>query len=825
MPTLLRDVSYFGRMLVKSPGFFAVAILILALGVGANTAIFSVLNAMLLRPLPFDEPDRLVRLFETEAAPGLYPFAAPDYLDWQTENRTLEGMALMGWPQRTNASGAGEPQSVLVMPVEADYFTVLGVRPRLGRTFAEGEDAEGRNRVAVLSHGFWQRQFAGDSGILSKTIELNARTHTIVGVMPATLAYPSTVEVYTPLDMSVKNLGPRGSHSYQAVGRLKPGVTIEQTQADLAVIAARLEQQYPDSNEKVGAAVRSMREVVTRNAREPLLILLGAVALVLLVACANVANLLLIRASGRRREIAVRLALGAGRRRVIRQLLTESVLLAIAGAAAGLVVAWWCLRLLESGAVLPAPPSGSVTIDLTVLAVTLAVAVATGLLFGVAPAFQATGLSLADELKASGRSVLGFGRRGGRVRDTIAVAEIAVSMALLVAAGLLLRSFDEMRRAEIGVDTEDVLTMSINLPEAAYATPAAQRQFFDRLAAELRAAPGITAASPSTLIPLEGGSNGYITVPGRDDAALKNQLFEVNSVGLDYFDVFRIPILQGRTFTPQDEDEAIRVAERVTELRGVADLPPDALKGLRRTAVINRTMAEFVWPGQDPIGRTFIASGQLPVTVIGVVGDVSVRGVRAGNLPQAYYPFPGSLSRSFPRQLSVKTSVPPSGVLASIRQRVRALDPALALIRPRTMDEVVSDGMEDTTIQTWLLGVFAALAVLLASVGLYSVMAFLVAQRTHEIGIRTALGAGPGDLMRLVYRHSVRLIGIGLAAGIGGALWLTRLLQSQLYGVTPNDPATFVAAAVLLTLIALAACGIPAWRAMRVSPITALRYE
>ncbi|MEW5982977.1 MAG: FtsX-like permease family protein [Acidobacteriota bacterium] len=348
-----------------------------------------------------------------------------------------------------------------------------------------------------------------------------------------------------------------------------------------------------------------MGEILTRNSREPLLILLGAVALVLLVACANVANLLLIRASGRRREIAVRLALGAGRARVIRQLLTESVLLASAGAAAGLAVAWWCLRLLESGAVLPAPPSGPVTIDLTVLAFTVAAAVATGLLFGLAPAFQATGMSLSEELKASGRTVLGFGRRGGRLRDTIAVAEIAVSIALLVAAGLLLRSFDEMRQADIGVDTQDVLTLSINLPEAAYPTPTAQRQFFDRLAADLRATPGITAASPSTRIPLEGGSNGYITVPGRDDAALRNQLFEINYVGLDYFTVYRIPVLQGRTFTPQDEDEAARVAERTIELRGIADPPPDALQNLHRVAVINRTMAEFVWPGQDPIGRTY----------------------------------------------------------------------------------------------------------------------------------------------------------------------------------------------------------------------------
>ncbi len=824
MRTLLRDVSHFGRMLAKSPGFFAIAVLTLALGIGANTAIFSVINAVLLRPLPFAEPDSLVRLFETEAAPGLYPFAAPDYLDWQAGNRTLDGMALYAGPSRFNVSGAGEPQSALTARVEADFFRVLGVQPLAGRMFADGEDAEGRNRVAVLSHGFWQRQFAGDPMVVSKTIRLNAETYTVVGVMPASANYPRNTEIWIPLDMAVQNLGPRGSHSYQAIGRLKPGTSVEAAQADLAVIAARLEKEYPDSNEKVGAAVVSMGEILTRNAREPLWILLGAVALVLLVACANVANLLLIRAGARRREIAVRLARGAGRGRVIRQLLTESVLLAAAGAAAGLLVAWWCLRLLESGAVLPTPPSGPVTMDLTVLAFTMAAAVVTGLLFGIAPAFQATDLSLSEELKAAGRTVLGFGRRGGRLRDAIVVAEIAMSIALLVAAGLLLRSFDRMQRAEIGVETRNVLITGINLPETVYATPAAQRQFFDRLTESLRTTPGIEAASASTVIPLEGGSNGYITVPGRDDSALKNQLFEYNYVGADYFRVFRIPVVQGRTFSPQDDDHAMEVAARIVELRGVPN-PPDALKGLSRVAVINRTMAAFVWPGQDPVGRTFVVGGQLPVTVVGVVGDVSVRGVRRGNLPQAYFAFSGALTRSFPRQLAVKAVVPPMTLLASVRQRVQALDPALALIQPRTMEDVVADGMADTSVQAWLLGVFAALAVLLASVGLYSVMAFLVAQRTHEIGVRIALGAGRGDLMRLVYRHGVRLIVIGIIAGVGGALGLTRLLRSLLYGVASNDPATFVLASLLLALVALAACGLPAWRAMRVSPITALHYE
>ena len=825
MRSLFRDLSHFGRMLANSPGFFAVAVLTIALGIGANTAIFSVINAVLLRPLPFADPDRLVRLFETEAAPGLYPFAGPDYLDWQAENRTLEDMALFAWPTRYNVSGAGQPQSALTVRVQSTFFPVLGVQPLIGRTFVEGEDAEGRDRVAVLSHGFWQRQFGGNPEALSKTIELNSEAYTVVGVMPASFGYPQGTEIWVPLDMSPVSLGPRGSHSYQSIGRLKPGVSAEEAQADLAVIAARLERQFPDSNEEIGAAVRSMSEILTRNAREPLWILLGAVALVLLVACANVANLLLIRAGGRRREIAVRLALGAGRGRVIRQLLTESVLLASAGAVAGLGVAWLCVRLLERLIAEPMPSGNPVGLDLAVLLFTLAATVVTGLLFGIFPALQATDLRLGDELKTGARGLAGFGRRGGRIRDSIVVAEIALSIALLVGAGLLLRTFDKMRQAEIGVDRANVLTMGINLPDAGYGTPSARRLFLDRLLADLRAMPGIQAASMSSRIPLEGGSNGYITVPGRDDGSLKNQLFEWNYAGADYFRVFRIPVVQGRTFSAQDEDRAAAVATKVVEVFSRPDPPADALKDLGWAAVINQTMARIAWPGEDPIGRIFIIGGDLPVTVIGVVGDVNVRGVRTGNLPQAYFPFPGSLDDAGTRQLVVKTAVPPMTVLGAIRERVQALDSTLPLIRPRTMETVVSDAMSGTSTQTWLLGVFAGLAVLLATVGLYSVMAFLVAQRTHEIGIRTALGAGPADLMRLVFAHGARLIVIGVAAGIGGALGLARFIQSLLFGVAPSDPATFAAAALLLTIVALAACGIPAWRAMRVSPITALRYE
>ena len=825
MQDIFRDVIYFFRMLAKSPGFFAVAVFTLALGIGANTAIFSVINSVLLRPLPFHDPDRLVRLFETEAAPGMYPFAGPDYLDWQEQNQTFEAMSLFSWFRRCNVSGAGEPQSALAVSTQANFFRVLGVQPLLGRTFAGGEDRAGKDRVAILSFGFWQRQFGGDRGILNRSIELNSETYTVIGVMPSWFNYPRNTEIWIPLDMSLQNLGPRGSHSYQAFGRLKADVTLSQAQADLAVIAKRLEQQYPNSNEKIGAAVVSMKAQLTSYAREPLLILLGAVSLVLLVACANVANLLLIRAGGRRREIAVRSALGAGRRRVIRQLLTESVLLSLAGAAGGLASAWWCVRLLQSARALPIPLVNPVRIDLPVLLFTLVAGVLTGLLFGIAPALQATRTGLIDELKSSGVPVLGPAGRRGRLRDAIVVAEIAVSLALLVGAGLLLRTFHKVRHAEIGIESQNVLTMGISLPDTKYGTPVARRQFFDRLLARLRSAPSIQVASASTLIPLEGGSNGYITVPGRDDGAIKNQLFEYNYVTQDYFRAFGIPLLRGRNFSSRDEDQAAQVAVKISEVFSTPNRPADALKDHSWTAIINRSMANLVWPNQDPIGRTFVIGGALPVTVIGVVGDVKVWGIRRGGAPQAYFPFPGALAGRGSRQLVVKTAGPPMMLLGAIRSHVNALDPTLAVILPRTMEDVISDGMSDTSLQTWLLSVFAALAVLLASVGLYSVMAFLVSQRRHEIGIRMALGARGTDLLRLVFAHALKLIGIGVLAGIVAALWLTRLIQSLLFGVAANDVPTFAAVSILLTIVALAACCFPAWRAMRVNPIVALRYE
>lgn len=545
----------------------------------------------------------------------------------------------------------------------------------------------------------------------------------------------------------------------------------------------------------------------------------------LLVACANVANLLLIRAGGRRRELAIRSALGAGRWRVVRQLLTESVLLAFAGGAAGLAAAWWGIRLLQSVKSLPIPLVNPIRIDVPVLLFTFGSAVFTGLLFGIVPALQASAVPLSEELNSTSHATAGTGSRARRLRDAIAVAEITVSLALLVGAGLLVRSFDNMRHAEIGADSRNVLTVGINLPSARYATAVARRAFFDRLLDRVRSSPGVRAASFSTEIPLEGGSNGYITVPGQDDARLANQLFEWNYVTPDYFRAFGIPLLRGRHFTSADEDQAAGVALKISEVFSSPTPRLDALKGLSWPGVVNRSMARLVWGEQDPVGRTFILGGALTVQVIGVVGDAKVRGIRSEILPQAFFPFTAALDGPGGRYLAVRAAAAPTTLLAPIRAHIGALDPTLAVVAPRTMDDVISDGMRDTSLQTWLLGTFAAVAAVLAAVGLYSVMAFLVSQRRHEIGIRVALGAGRPELVRLVLGHAAKLIAVGVLAGLGAALWLTRLLRGLLFGVASNDLSTFVVVSCLLVVVALVACAIPARRAMRVDPIVALRHE
>jgi len=831
MNTVLQDIRYALRMLAKAPGFMAIAVLTLALGIGANTAIFSVINSVLLEPLPFKNPAQLVDLRESESAPGNFPLDGADYLDWQAQNKTFASMSLYTYPRGYNASGAGDAESAAVVTTQANFFGTLGVRPLIGRTFAKGEDIAGKNHVVILSYGFWHRHFGGRPNALGKDVELNDEPYTVIGVMPRWLNFPAATDLWIPIDMTLPLVHERGSHWAGGLGRVKIGVSIAQARADLMTISQRLIKQYrsPDDN-AVHSLVFPLEERLTGKSRPQLLILFGAVALVLLVACANIANLLLARATSRQREMAVRAAMGASRWRLARQLLTESILLALAGAALGLMGASWGISALAAAQTLPIPRANPIQLNVTVLLFTIGVSVLVGILFGLAPALQTSALDLSEELKSSAHAVVSATGSGRALRNALIVGEIAVSLALLVGAGLLLRSFAQLRNANIGVDSKNVLTMRLNLPEAKYKTLPQMRGFVDQLLSRIKKIPGVTSAAVTNMLPLEGGSNGYITVPGNTNPALKNQLVEGHYITPEYFKVFRIPLLEGRNFTEEDTEQAADASAKIAALYkaakgGTAKFPPD----LSFVAVINQSMAKTFWPNQDAVGKEFYAYGgdTGPATkVIGVVGDVKEWGIREKAIPEGYFPLPQALSDpGFDGSIVVKTAVAPGSVLSAVRGDVRNLDSSLAIYHVRTMEEVIADGMQETSLQTFLLGAFAGLALLLAAVGLYGVMSYVVTQRTHEIGIRMALGAQQGDVLKLVIEQGIRLIFMGVAIGTAASLGLTRLMSAMLYGVTATDPATYVGVALLLAIVAMAACYVPARRAARVDPMVALRYE
>jgi putative ABC transport system permease protein len=826
LETLLQDLRYAGRMLRNNPGFTMVAVLTLALGIGANTAIFSVINAVLLRPLPYRNPDRLVQLWETEASPGSYPFAPKDFFDWQEQNHTLEGASIYSWAEPFNASSSGEAKAVAVISTQANFFRVLGAEPLLGRTFVDGEDHTGKNHVAVLTYGFWQRAFGGRSDVLNQTLTLDNQPYTVIGVMPPSFNFSSRADLYSALAIDGKEMQKRGTHSYLAIGRMKPGVTAEAAEADLAAIARRLEQQFPDSNDKVGARVISLREQLTAYSRPQLLILLGAVALVLLVACANVANLLLARATGRRREMALRTVLGASRARVIRQLLTESVLLALLGAAFGLAAAWWTVSIIQSAKWLPIPRSNPVQVDLTVLFFTVLVSVFVGVLFGLAPALQAGSLEPGEELKANAQSVLAPGGWQKWLRNALVVAEMSISLALLVGAGLLLRSFANLRTSDIGIQTKNVVTASFILPEKEYATAAERTAFCNRLLERMQQTPGIEASSITSEIPLEGGSNGYIKVEGDTNPAHKTQLVEQIYITPDYFRVFQIPLLEGRTFTDADLFHAGETTQKIDEF---SQQHPDAKSlpfATESPVIISRSLAQMFWPNQDPVGKVF-KSDTTSMRIIGVVGDVSVWDMRQKQIPAAYFPIAWRLQwyLGFSANLVVRSPLPPTTVIDGIRKGMAGIDPALAVFGAHTMNEVLSTTIQDAGLQSYLLGSFAGLALLLSAIGLYSVLAYLVTQRTREIGIRMALGAQRLHVVRMVMTQGAGLTLAGLAIGVAGSLALTRVMSSLLYGVTARDPGIFALVAALLLVVAMLACYIPARRAMKVEPMVALREE
>jgi putative ABC transport system permease protein len=640
MHTLISDIRYGIRMLARKPAFTALAILTLALGIGANTAIFSVVDAVLLRPLPFRDPDKLVQLFETESAPGNFPMTGQDYLDWRAQNRTFEDMAVYSYPTSYNVSAAGEPERAQVVETHADFFDMPGVQPLHGRAFLNGEDQLGRNHVAVLSYAFWQQTFGGQMSAINSSVNMNGEPYMVVGVMPPWYRTPGAGDLWVPIDATPKGLGGRGNHHLRAIGRFKPGVTLDQARADLRGVAAAVAKQFPDSNADETAVLVPLREQIIGNTGAQPWTMFGAVGLVLLIACVNVVNLLLARATDRRREVAVRVALGADRSRLVRQLLTESVLLSVLGAIPGIVLAYMCVSLLGNSPRNPFPQPNPLGVNPAVLGFTLAVSVVIGILFGLAPEIQSSQVNLVDDLKSGGRMASTVSRTTRVLRDVLVVTEIALSLALLAGAALLLRTFANLRAVDLGINSTSVLTASVLLPRGAYGTYDKQLAFYDQLARSLSNAPGVRAAAVTSEIPLEGGSNGYVKIDGQAENVTQGELVEWTSVTPDYLRAMQIPLLSGRALSDADMAQTAQVARKLVDLPDNATPPPN----LEVPVMINQTMVRKFWPQQDAFGRNFHANG-VSMRIVGVVSDVKICSLRQAPIAQAYMPLPGLSAR------------------------------------------------------------------------------------------------------------------------------------------------------------------------------------
>ena len=797
------------RSLLKAPAFAAVAIATLALGIGATSTVFSVVNGVLLKPLPYPESERLVIVLENNLKKGWDKFgiSAPNFVDWHARARSFDGISAFS-ETSFNLTGTGEPERLGGARVTEGFFDVLRLTPTLGRSFAPDEFAAGKDRVAILSYGLWQRRFGGSRSVLGRAITMNGESYTIVGVMPPDVAFPSRETLlWTPLVFDAGSLASRGGHWLAAIARLKSGVTLEGATAEMKSLAAQLEKEYPEAQTGWGAAAWSLHELVVGDVRPALVVLFGVVGLVLLIACANVASLLLARGAARRREVAIRSAIGASASQIVRQLLAESLMLGLLGGGLGLVIAVWGVDLLHAVRPDGLPRVDSITVDGAVLGFTILVSVVTGLAFGLLPAMQLARPNLSGTLREEGGRGASLGRAGQRVRSALVVGEVALSLVLLVGAGLMAKSFLKLREVNPGFAPERTLTAAISLPQAKYDSSHKRAEFARQALERLAGQPGVRAAAVASPLPMSGNDRILaFVIEGRPPLAAGETPSAIHAaVSTSYFGAMRIPLTKGREFTDQDR------------------------RGVPQVVIVSESFVKKFFPNQDPIGQQLrIGNTSGPLNeIVGVVGDVKHYSLRDDSQAAMYQPY----AQTSPSSLSivVRAAGRPEELTAVVRREVRAVDPDLPLTSVRTLDELLASTVAPQRFNAALITGFAGLALLLAAIGLYGVVSYTVAQQTHEFGIRMALGAERGHVLRQVMGRAMRLAVAGVAIGLVGAFGLTQLAERKLaaflYGVSATDPTTFAALAALLTGIALFASYVPARRATKVDPVVALRNE
>jgi putative ABC transport system permease protein len=814
MRNLIGDFRFGLRILLRNPGFTLAAIVVLALGIGANTAIFSIVNGVLLRPLPYQDASRIMQVWHVPPAksfPGmsLFSVSPANYLDWQAQNHSFEQMAAYGFDSFN--VGGERPEAIRGSSVAPEFFSILRVQPVLGRTFSPDEDRPGQGNVVILGNKLWRDHFASDLTIVGRNVLLNSQTYTVIGVMPPKFKFPDWADLWVPMAWSDERRAVRGNHNYMVIGRLKPEVNVAQAKEDLSAISGRLEQQYPEDDKGWGATLLPLREQLVGDVRPALLVLLGAVAFVLLIACANVANLVLAKTLARKKEIAIRTSLGASRAVVLRQILAETLILSISGAAFGLFLARFGIALMEKFLADQLPSSVEITLDAQVLAFTLFLALFAGILAGLLPAVRFTRTDVYEALK-QGQSRGGSDSSGNKTRGLLVVSEVALSLVLLVGAGLMLRTLLQLSSVRPGFDPNNVLTAALPVPGTRFSTPAAEARFCGQLLEQLRATPGVLSAALIDSLPLDGGgSHQPIAVEGQPIVPMADQPeIDVRVISPGYLNTMRIPLLRGRDLNDAD----------------VVGGPPVVL--------VSESVARRFWPNEDPIGKhvTLTFSGKAAREVVGIVGDVKEDSLSQTRPVEAlYWPLsqitapPGEPWRAFGMSLAVRTSADPAAAISSVTSAVHRVDSQLPVEHVVTMEGLVSASLFSQRFNVLLLGAFAGLALVLAAVGIYGVLSYTVRRRVREIGIRMALGASHSDVLRLVVTDGMKPILLGVGLGLAAALALSRVVASLIFGVRATDPLTFAAVALLLVAVGLLATVIPAYRATRVEPVSILREE